>query len=82
MNGLRNLFAFLLTHLSVVDCLHSDTHENDTASDIMASAWLLTFIAGVYEQGALVEGPKVLEALPCQCRVCGSTQSGDRPIFG
>lgn len=33
---------------------------------------MLTLIAGVNDQWALVEGTKVLEACPLQARVCGS----------
>ena len=41
----------------------------------------LTFIADMHLQRALVPGPKVIEALACQARVCGCTQGGDCSIF-
>ena len=41
----------------------------------------LTVIASVHNQGALVERPKVLEALPLQAGICGSFHSGDSAIF-
>lgn len=34
---------------------------------------LLTFIADMHLQRALVPGPKVFETLACQARVCGRT---------
>ncbi len=42
---------------------------------------LLTFIADVHLQRALVPRPKVFEALACQARVCGCTHGGDCSIF-
>lgn len=33
-----------------------------------------TVIASVDDEGALVPGPKILEPLTCQARVCGSPQ--------
>ena len=42
---------------------------------------LLTFIADVHLQRALVPWPKIFEALASQAWVCGSTQGGDCSIF-
>lgn len=56
----------------------SDVHS---VGQLSAGTSARTLIASVDEQGALVEWPKVLEALPLQRRVCGSFDSGNGAVL-
>lgn len=53
---------------------------NNRGEEQRRQLWSLTFIASVDNQGSLVKGPKVFEALSLQTGICGSFHSGDSAI--